>query len=221
MAAVRRSGFGLQCLSEEERIDLEAMMTLYWHRRVEKEAVIKLLESSQCFRTHVVPTRMEFVDRRSRSPDGHRAVELPVRAFDCGVSSNIGKGASKGCLRLHGSMPDSLEEALQRHRQFVHIHSDLIVRPEEQVPADGQQLYAMLAEEDGTLYAMIRRHLPPGSCGDEDAIGIIARLAKTSQWLADKHNTVEQERQSSRDSSVSSHSESGSAKTEIYVYDCK
>ena len=103
----------------------------------------------------------------------------------------------------------------------MHIHSDLIVRPEEQVPADGQQLYAMLAEEDGTLYAMIRRHLPPGSCGDEDAIGIIARLAKTSQWLADKHNTVEQERQSSRDSSVSSHSESGSAKTEIYVYDCK
>ena len=36
MAAVRRSGFGLQCLSEEERIDLEAMMTLYWHRRVGK-----------------------------------------------------------------------------------------------------------------------------------------------------------------------------------------
>ena len=46
-------------------------------------------------------------------------------------------------------MPDSLEEALHRHCQFVHIHSDLIVRPEEQVPADGQQLYAMLAEEDG------------------------------------------------------------------------
>ena len=215
MAAARRSRFGLQCLSEEEGIDLEAMMTLHWHRRIEKEAVIKLLESSTCFTTHVVPTQMEFVDRRSRSPGRHRAVQLPVRAFDCGVSSNIGKGASKGCLRLHGSMPDSLKEALHSHCQFVHIHSDLIARPEEQVPADGQQLYAMLAEEDGTLYAMIRRHLPPGSCGDEDAIGIIARLAKTSQWLADKHNTVEQERQSLRDSPVSSHSDSGSAKTDI------
>ena len=36
MAAARRSRFGLQCLSEEERIDLEAMMTLYWHRHKQR-----------------------------------------------------------------------------------------------------------------------------------------------------------------------------------------
>lgn len=221
MAAAWCSRCSWQYLSEEERIDLEAMMTLYGHRRIEKEAVINLLESSACFRTHVIPTRMEFVDRRSRSPGRNCAVEWPVRAFDGRRSSNIGKGASKGCLRLHESLPDSVEEALHRHCQFLQIHSDLIVRPEEQVPADGHEVYAMLAEEDGALYTMIRRHLPPGSCGDEMAIGIIARLAKTSQWLADKHNTVEQERQSSRDGLVSSHSESGSAKTEIYVYACK
>ena len=89
--------------------------------------------------------------------------------------------------------------------QFLRLHENFLFRPQPNVPVSLQPTFTLLAEEEPllaeerpNLYKNVRRHCQDGADGDELASLIIRRLVRTTHWVADKRNVIEQQRQQRR-----------------------
>eukprot|EP00435_Cladocopium_sp_Y103_P004481 s597_g1.t1 len=182
-----------------------------------------------CLKQPLRTKRPVFVGCRSRSPAAQdmadaaassAKVELPVRAFNTAVARNTGKGNNKGS-HLYPHWPRNLAEALHRHQQFMQMHLDFVAEEDVQVPSEASDVYALLGEEDASLYEMIRRHLPLGFLGDQLALTMIERLAQTSHWMADRQNAIEIKRENVSHGAMCDSSGDEGAETSVIVYTCR
>ena len=117
-----------------------------------------------------------------------------------GKDGGRGKGSKgkKPSRRFQVPWAGSYMEARNALNQWLRLHETFVFRPRPNVPVALQPTWTLLGEEGPNLFKNIRRHCPDGEDGDEIAARIIRRLTKTTHWVADKRNAVEQQRQQRR-----------------------